>query len=116
MTLAQQAVVQNQIEQIFANWFVKAVDDAIRENVEISESVGMETVVIREYDGVGVHDGKTPCQWCLDRAGSWSYEDAQANGVWERHEGCGCTITYKTKKGDIQRLRGLSGVWEEVRR
>ncbi len=111
-----QQAIQPQINQVISNWLLKTVDDAIRKNVEISESVGMETVVIREYDGVGVHDGKTPCQWCLDRAGSWSYEDAQANGVWERHEGCGCTITYVTKKGNIQRLSALSGAWREIGR
>lgn len=70
------------------------VDDFIQANAEVAYKAGLEPMIIREYDGVGVHDGKDACQWCLSRAGRWSYGEAYDNGVFERHTGCGCTTTY----------------------
>lgn len=71
-----------------------AVDDFIRVNAEIADQAGLEPVIVREYDGVGVHDGKDACEWCLARAGRWSYGEAYDHGVFERHSGCGCITTY----------------------
>lgn len=68
----------------------KFLDDFKHRNAEIREKAGIPQIVVREYDGVGLHSGA--CNWCLERAGVWSYEDAKANGVFERHDGCGCTI------------------------
>lgn len=70
------------------------VDDFIQANAEVAYKAGLEPMIIREYDGVGIHDGKDACQWCLSRAGRWSYGEAYDNGVFERHTGCGCTTTY----------------------
>ena len=70
------------------------VDDFLQTNAEIAYQAGLEPVIIREYDGVGLHDGKDACQWCLSRAGRWSYGEAYDRGVFERHSGCGCTTTY----------------------
>lgn len=68
------------------------VDDFEKENAKIRDGMGFEQYVVREYDGVGLNNGKEPCHWCLDRAGAWTYQEAIDNGVFERHEGCGCTI------------------------
>lgn len=68
----------------------KFLDDFKHRNAEIREKAGVPQIVVREYDGVGLHSGA--CDWCLERAGVWSYEEAKDNGVFERHDGCGCTI------------------------
>lgn len=68
----------------------KFLDDFKRRNAEIRNGAGVIQYVVREYDGVGLKKG--PCNWCLERAGVWTYEEAKANGVFERHDGCGCTI------------------------
>lgn len=73
------------------------VDDFQAENAKVRNGMGFAQYVVREYDGIGLNNGKEPCQWCLDRAGTWSYQDAIDNGVFERHEGCGCTIEVVTE-------------------
>lgn len=72
------------------------VDDFDKKNAEIRNGLGFKQYVIREYDGVGLQHGSVPCEWCLSRAGTWSYQEAIDNGVFERHEGCGCTIEVVT--------------------
>lgn len=67
-------------------------DDFIRANADIRNDMGFIQTVVREYDGVGLANGKRPCNWCIGRAGTWTYEEAKENGVFERHVGCGCTI------------------------
>ena len=74
------------------------VDDFQKANADFHKKAGLETVVIREYDGRGLHNGTEACEWCLAREGEWSYDDAIANGVFERHDGCGCTIEVVTRK------------------
>lgn len=67
-------------------------DDFMRQNGEIRNELGFEQTVIREYDGVGLGNGTRPCNWCIGRAGTWTFQEAKDNGVFERHTGCGCTI------------------------
>ena len=67
-------------------------DDFMRANADIRNGMGFIQTVVREYDGVGLANGKRPCNWCIGRAGTWTYEEAKENGVFERHVGCGCTI------------------------
>lgn len=71
------------------------VDDFLRTNADLADRAGLAPVIVREYDGVGVHDGKDACQWCLERAGRWTYGEAYERGVFERHTGCGCTVTFE---------------------
>lgn len=66
------------------------LDDFQKANAEERAGVGVKQYVIRTYDGVGLKSGD--CHWCIERAGTWDYEDAKNNGVFERHPGCGCTI------------------------
>lgn len=77
----------------------KFYDDFMKENAKLRNDLGLYAVVERIYDGKGLKDGKQACSWCLDRAGKWSYDEANANGVFERHPGCGCVILYTTAKG-----------------
>ena len=86
------------------------VDDFLQMNAEIAYKAGLEPIIVREYDGVGIHDGKDACQWCLSRAGRWSYGEAYDNGVFERHSGCGCTTTYVY--GDLSQDVWSKAEWE----
>lgn len=72
----------------------KVIDDFVQTNAEVAQKAGFHPKIIREYDGVGLHDGKDACDWCLQRAGEWDYGEAYDNGVFERHSGCGCRTTY----------------------
>lgn len=66
------------------------LDDFQKKNAEERAGVGVKQYVVRTYDGVGLRAGD--CHWCIARAGTWEYQDAIDNGVFERHPGCGCTI------------------------
>lgn len=78
---------------------IASTDDSIQENVRNASGVGLEVKVRRIYDGVGVHDGKDPCYWCIERCGTFTVDEAYYHGVFQRHDGCGCTIEYTSKKG-----------------
>ena len=82
------------------------VDDTQKANARLHDRAGLEVKVEREYDGVGLHDGTDVCDWCVQRAGTWTYDKAMAAGVFERHEGCGCIIDYSSKKGERTRSSG----------
>lgn len=93
----------------------KIVDNAAQRNAEAQSRVGMQVLVTREYDDVGVHNGKDRCQWCLSRCGTnMTYAEAYAKGAFERHEGCGCIITYTNKKGKVTRQTEKGGYWTEI--
>ena len=89
-------------------------DDSERRSAEFASDSGLEVLVTREYDDVGVHTtdkgGGEVCHWCLDRCGiDVPYQEAYDRGMFERHPGCGCIITYKTKK---RMFRQGKGDWE----
>lgn len=94
MTFATNSVTQPELTNALTDPVITTVHDFLDEfeqkNAEIRENAGVKQYVIREYDGVGLHSGA--CDWCLERAGTWDYQDAKDNGVFERHPGCGCTI------------------------
>lgn len=79
----------------------QVVDDSQKANARQHHRSGLSVKVEREYDGVGLHDGTDACEWCIERAGTWDYQKALDNGVFERHEGCGCIITYTSAKGEV---------------
>lgn len=89
----------------------KYADDSERKSASFANDSGLEVLVSREYDDVGVHTtdkgGGQPCQWCLDRCGTdVPYQEAYDRGMFERHPGCGCIITYKTKRGVFRQGKG----------
>jgi hypothetical protein len=80
-----------------------AYDTFQQTNLEEMEQLGVDGYVHREYDGVGLHDGKDACQWCMERAGTYEdYSAARDAGAFERHDGCGCTVEVIYKSGRIQ--------------
>ena len=93
----------------------QVADDSQKANARLHNKAGLAVKVEREYDGVGLHDGEDACQWCLDRAGTWTYEQAMANGVFERHEGCGCIIDYTSAKGEKSYSVNRYGGWKTIK-
>lgn len=93
------------------NFHQNIVDESIKKNAEFHDEAGLEVKVVRRYDGVGLHDRKAPCEWCLARSGSFSYPEAMSAGVFQRHENCGCTIDYTSKKGVTTRSTSRRSGW-----
>jgi hypothetical protein len=95
MNFAANSVTQTELTNALTEPVKTAVlaflDDFEKVNAKTRADAGIKQYVIREYDGVGLDHNRT-CNWCVERAGTWTYEDAEANGVFERHPGCGCTI------------------------
>ena len=92
----------------------KTADRAMQMNAGFQSKAGMQVLVSREYDNKGIHTtdkgGGEACQWCLSRCGSdVPYQEAYAKGMFERHPGCGCVITYKSEKGTFTQGKGQ---WE----
>lgn len=119
MNFAVNSVTQPELDNALTDPAVSTVrkfyDDFMKENCQLRNDMGFREVIVREYDGVGLHDGKTPCQWCMDRAGTWAYEDAVENGVFERHPGCGCTIAHFTERGMNLQTDWTSNEWQMSR-
>jgi hypothetical protein len=70
------------------------VDDIERTNAEFQSNAGYKVTVSRYYDGVGLSQGRQ-CEWCLDKCGvNVPYDEAYDQGMFARHEGCGCVIEY----------------------
>lgn len=108
------SAVQKTLPQMTENLSRHAVDRAIMENMKAHNNLGLETTVIREYDDVGLHDGKDDCKFCLERAGTWTYKEAKANDVFRRHPGCECKITYISKRSTQVQTNWRQNMWEEV--
>lgn len=92
----------------------KHVDLAELQNARFQAGAGCEVTVTRKYDHVGLRNRKQACAWCLSRVGTdVPYKEAVARGMFERHEGCGCTIIYHSEKGTtVQRRSGGRDSWE----
>ena len=109
------SVHQKDIEKQIVTASRKTVDDTMRVNAEAHTNVGMNVTVTRIYDGIGVHNRKDRCQWCLSRCGNdMPYREAYSGGAFERHPGCGCEIFYKTGKR-VQRQTGWeNNTWKDA--
>lgn len=116
MEMAVNSVTQEELRNALTDPVIttarKYYDDFLRENAKLRDELGLETTVVRVYDGVGLKGGKEPCEWCIAREGVYSYEDAVANGVFERHPGCGCTIEYHTSRGVEVQTDWTTNTWE----
>lgn len=87
---------------------LKQVDNFQKKNAEFHSNIGFNVTVTRIYDEIGLRDRTQPCQWCLSRCGvDVPYDEAIDRGMFERHEGCGCKIIYKTINfTSVQRRKG----------
>ena len=107
----------NAIENTFISASQNYVDEIGRRSAKFMDESGINVLVSREYDDVGVHTtdkgGGDICHWCLERCGTdVPYNEAYDMGMFERHPGCGCIITYTTKRGVV--IQG-KGDWETNR-
>lgn len=103
----------DQMKKEVENFSMTTVDDGQRLNAEFLDGAGFETLVTRVYDGVGVNHRKDVCEWCLERCGTdVPVAEAISMGMFERHTGCGCTITYKTHKKTT--VQGRDMIWREA--
>lgn len=92
---------------------LKFYDDFLKENAAVREEMGLKQTVVRTYDDVGLHGGKDPCQWCIERAGTYdSYREAEEAGAFQRHPGCGCIIETFTEAGHHIQTDWTSNTWE----
>ena len=105
------ASLVGQITTLAENFMRGEVDESLRKNAEFQSESGLETIVIRTYDDVGLHGKGETCEWCESRAGTWTYEEALANGVFERHPGCGCEIEYQSRR---THTRSSGGGWTKM--
>ena len=108
------AFIDDEFEQDGITESRRVVDDSYKTNASYANNAGLETTVERSYDGVGLHNGKDPCKWCIERAGIWSYGEAYQNGVWSRHDGCGCEIIYNCARGSMRQTDWRSNKWTDV--
>lgn len=119
MEMAVNSVTQEELRNALTDPTITAVrkyyDDFQKENARLRNELGLETTVVRVYDGVGLKGGKEPCEWCISREGAYSYEDAVSNGVFERHPGCGCSIEYHTSRGVEVQTDWTTNTWESRR-
>ena len=89
---------------------LKQVDNFQKKNAEFHSNIGFNVTVTRIYDEIGLRDRTQPCQWCLSRCGvDVPYDEAIDRGMFERHEGCGCKIIYKTV--DFTSVQRRKGAW-----
>lgn len=107
----------NVMENTFISASQNYVDEIGRRSAKFMDEAGINVLVSREYDDVGVHTtdkgGGDVCHWCLERCGTdVPYDEAYDMGMFERHPGCGCIITYTTKRGVV--IQG-KGDWETNR-
>lgn len=116
MEMAVNSVTQEELRNALTDPTITAVrkfyDDFQMENAKLRDELGLETTVVRVYDGVGLKGGAEPCEWCISREGVYSYADAVDNGVFERHPGCGCTIEYHTSRGVDVQTDWRTNTWE----
>ena len=112
-TITNNIILSQAIRQLVITAVLKYLDNALEMNAQAADSAGLETKVTRTYDGVGLSNDRA-CEWCISReCTDLPYAEAKAQGVFERHPGCGCVITYDsalTGKRTINRGQG----WAEA--
>lgn len=99
-------IFKSQVE----NYSMHSVDESMRMTAESRDEAGLTVLVTRTYDDVGLSGGRE-CEWCKEReCNDMPYKEAYALGAFERHDGCGCLITYTNAKGQTT-YQARKGVW-----
>lgn len=102
-----EATIKSRIETASTTQNLKQVDSIQSKNAKFINSNGYKVTVTRVYDNIGVHNREDTCEWCKERCGrDVPYDEAKANGMFQRHPGCGCTITYKSARGTYTQGKG----------
>lgn len=84
-------------------------DDYMEENAKFRSKAGFQTYIVRATDG-------KCCDWCSRQAGKYSYPDATPHEVFQRHDNCGCTVTYENggMRQDVWSKRSWEATPEEL--
>jgi len=84
-------------------------DDYMEENAKFRSKAGFQTYIVRATDG-------KCCEWCSRQAGKYSYPDATPHEVFQRHDNCGCTVTYENggMRQDVWSKRTWEATPEEL--
>lgn len=106
--------VESVVNVATMNFAQNVATKTMKDNAQLCEDLGYEVTVDRTYDDVGVHNRKDVCEWCLAREGHWTNAEAKANGVFERHPGCGCEIIYNTATGSQRQTNWQNNQWENI--
>ena len=94
------------------NFSMHEADESMRLTAESRAQAGLKVLVSRQYDDKGLSGGHD-CEWCLARECSEiPYQEAYEMGVFERHPGCECLITYTNERGD-KTYQASKGAWYE---
>lgn len=119
-TLANQVlrdvVFSEDAKKIVSHFGLKTVDNNIESNASFVRKTGYPVTLTRKYDGVGLHrrtKWAESCSWCLERVGVYPYSTSMDNKVFERHEGCKCTIEVKYGK-TIEKVKNYKRKVEPV--
>lgn len=112
-SLTDEGMLPAETRGLVRNLVNSETDRAIKENVRFLERAGVNATVSREYTGSGLKDG--PCEWCMARVGTHvPVSEAISMGMFERHEGCGCTIDYETEKGTKRQVDWTHNKWADT--
>jgi len=85
-----------------------AVDDTVSVNAYEQERLGVDAKIVR-------HAEFKACDWCLDLEGSYSPSEAEARGVYRRHDNCRCTVEYVVNKTRKMVHSGTEGARKYVK-
>lgn len=88
------------------NYSQAIVNQAIRDNAKVSAKAGVKTEIVRKAEASGVVKSgkrkyKVPCKWCKALEGTYEYTGYGQNiprEVFQQHEACRCTLTFKRGK------------------
>lgn len=84
------------------------VDDTVSVNAYEQERLGVDAKVVRRAEFKA-------CEWCQDLEGSYKPSEAEALGVYRRHDNCRCTVEYVV--GNVKQIvhSGTEGKRKYVR-
>lgn len=77
---------EKQVRNYLAHYAQSMAEIPMAKAIQQACAEGDIKEVVREAEGAET------CQWCLDRCGVWNPYDANAYGVWAKHDGCDCRI------------------------
>lgn len=80
-----------------ANFCQSIVDDSIEKNCELQYDAGLSPKIVRRAES-------RCCKWCSNLEGTYDYAPDMDRTIFQRHENCRCTVTYRPGDGRIQNV------------
>lgn len=108
---SESTAVQNEVATAMSTYTQSVVDDWVKLNADFQAKIGMQPIIVREYEGMHYDPHRKPhwqnCKYCQDRAGTFAYADV-TNEVYKRHLDCKCIVTYYPNKKAKGRITALA--------